>query len=165
MLDIKALRADAERFLGELKKRDASLNLDDLLNLDKTRREKLAAVEKLKNQRNTVSKEVGLLKAEGRDASELVNEMKEVNAEIKRLDEDLRNIEEEINGILLHLPNLPHETVPVGARGDQRDPLTPAQPPPRDGSCRGRRNSQPGCAFLGHSQGVFVPGQSPLGTG
>lgn len=115
MLDIKALRADAERFLGELKKRDASLNLDDLLNLDKTRREKLAAVEKLKNQRNTVSKEVGLLKAEGRDASELVNEMKEVNAEIKRLDEDLRNIEEEINGILLHLPNLPHETVPVGA--------------------------------------------------
>ena len=115
MLDIKALRADAERFLGELKKRNAGLGFDELLNLDKARREKLAAVEKLKNQRNTVSKEVGRLKAEGQDASGLVEEMKEVNAEIKRLDEDIRKIEEEVNGILLYLPNLPHESVPVGA--------------------------------------------------
>jgi seryl-tRNA synthetase len=115
MLDIKALRADPERFLGELKKRNAGYGVDDLLNLDKARREKLAAVEKLKNQRNTVSKEVGRLKAEGRDASGLVEEMKEVNAGIKRLDDEIRQIEEEINGILLYLPNLPHASVPVGA--------------------------------------------------
>ena len=115
MLDIKALRADPERFLGELKKRNAGHGVDELLNLDKARREKLAAVEKLKNQRNTVSKEVGRLKAEGQDASGLVEEMKEVNAGIKRLDDEIRQIEEEIDGILLYLPNLPHESVPVGA--------------------------------------------------
>lgn len=131
MLDIKALRANPGLVLGELKKRNVDLSLDEFLNLDKTRREKLVAVEKLKNQRNTVSKEVGHLKAEGRDATGLIKEMKEVNAQIKGLDDDIRQIEEEINKVLLCLPNLPHESVPEGA-DEQANQLVRSWGEPRE---------------------------------
>lgn len=131
MLDIKALRTNPGLVLGELKKRNVDLSLDEFLNLDKTRREKLVAVEKLKNQRNTVSKEVGHLKAEGRDATGLIKEMKEVNAQIKGLDDDIRQIEEEINKVLLCLPNLPHESVPEGA-DEQANQLVRSWGEPRE---------------------------------
>ena len=114
MLDIKAMRVDPERFRKGFEQRKATLFFTDILSLDQSRREKLAAVERLKNKRNTVSKEVGRLKANGQDAAALIKEMKEVNTEIKELDQDIRSIEEEINSLLLNLPNLPHPSVPEG---------------------------------------------------
>ncbi len=114
MLDIKAMRADPERFRKGFEQRKAAMFFADLLNLDQSRREKLAAVESLKNKRNTVSKEVGRLKANGEDAGALIEEMKEVNAQIKELDQKIRLVEEEINALLLNLPNLPHSSVPEG---------------------------------------------------
>lgn len=114
MLDIKAMRTDPERFRKGFEQRKATLFFTDILSLDQSRREKLAAVESLKNKRNTVSKEVGRLKANGQDAGALIKEMKEVNAQIKEFDQKIRSIEEEINSLLLNIPNLPHPSVPEG---------------------------------------------------
>lgn len=114
MLDIKLLRADAERVQLGLEKRGATVALAPFLALDGARREKLFAVEQLKNKRNVVSKEIGRLKQAGGDSAPLVEEMSRVGEEIKRLDDEIRGLEEELRQSLLLIPNLPHETVPAG---------------------------------------------------
>ncbi|HEY8391516.1 MAG TPA: serine--tRNA ligase [Capillibacterium sp.] len=115
MLDLKLIRTNPDQVRAGLVKRGAEGLVDELLRLDRERRENLTKVEALKNKRNVVSKEVGRLKSLKVDATNLINEMKAVNEEIKHLDEVVRTLEEEINRILYALPNLPQEDVPVGA--------------------------------------------------
>lgn len=114
MLDIKLVRNEPEKVREGMAKRGAQVPLDQFINLDQTRRRKLTEVEQLKNKRNTVSKEVGRLKSQGQDAAGLIQEMQEVGAKIQELDGEIRGIEEELNRILMVIPNLPHESVPVG---------------------------------------------------
>jgi seryl-tRNA synthetase len=87
--------------------------------IDQKRRDIIQEVEALKNKRNQVSKEVSQLKKEKKDAEHLIIEMREVNDKIKTLDESLNKLEEEQQLILLSLPNLPHQDVPIGASEDQ----------------------------------------------
>jgi len=115
MLDIKYLRNNFEKVKEALRNRGADLSLDDFLKLDENRRKKLVEVEKLKNKRNTVSEEIGKLKKQGIDAKDLIDEMKNVSEEIKKLDDEVNQIEEQIHEILINIPNIPHETVPIGA--------------------------------------------------
>src|SRR5690606_35954034 len=114
MLDLKLIRNNPDLVRAGLTKRGAAALVDELLDLDEERRDKLAKVEALKNKRNVVSKEVGRLKAAKVDATNLINEMKAVNEEIKQLDGIVRSLEEKINDILYSLPNLPQADVPVG---------------------------------------------------
>ncbi|HHT47853.1 MAG TPA: serine--tRNA ligase [Firmicutes bacterium] len=115
MLDLKLIRTNPEQVRTGLEKRGAAGLVDEIIRLDRERRENLTKVESLKNKRNVVSKEVGRLKAAKVDATNLINEMKTVNEEIKHFDEVIHALEEEINKILYALPNLPQEDVPVGA--------------------------------------------------
>ncbi|MCL0100405.1 serine--tRNA ligase [Peptococcaceae bacterium] len=115
MFDIKYLRNNFEKVKEALRNRGADLSLDDFLKLDENRRKKLVEVEKLKNKRNTVSEEIGKLKKQGIDAKDLIDEMKNVSEEIKKLDDEVNQIEEQIHEILINIPNIPHETVPIGA--------------------------------------------------
>ncbi|NLM36713.1 MAG: serine--tRNA ligase [Firmicutes bacterium] len=115
MLDLKLIRNNPDQVRAGLNKRGAAALVDELLRLDEERRDNLARVEALKNKRNVVSKEVGRLKSAKVDATNLINEMKEVNEEIRQLDGVVRDLEERINEILYTLPNLPQEDVPVGA--------------------------------------------------
>ncbi|HOJ77472.1 MAG TPA: serine--tRNA ligase [Bacillota bacterium] len=114
MLDIKLVRNEPEKIINGLAKRGITVSLDDFLQLDEKRRAILVEVEQLKNKRNTVSKEVGRLKAQKQDAAELIAEMQQVGDKIQQLDEEIRTIEEKLNQFLLLLPNIPHESVPVG---------------------------------------------------
>lgn len=114
MLDIKLIRTNPDQARAGLAKRGVEELVDDLLRLDQERRDRLTTVENLKNKRNVVSKEVGRLKAAKSDAKELINEMKQVNEEIKKLDREIKDVEEKINNMLLSIPNLPQEDVPVG---------------------------------------------------
>jgi seryl-tRNA synthetase len=95
-------------------KRNAKVPLDDFLKLDEERRAKLTEVEQLKSRRNNVSKEVGRLKAQGQDASALIKEMQEDGDSIQRLDGEIRELEERLQEILMVIPNIPHESVPIG---------------------------------------------------
>jgi seryl-tRNA synthetase len=89
-------------------------DLDRFPQIDTKRREIIQEVEELKSKRNSVSQQVAVLKREKKDANQLIEEMKEVNDRIKSLDEQLREVDNELEYILLRLPNLPHESVPIG---------------------------------------------------
>jgi seryl-tRNA synthetase len=115
MLDIKFVRENPQIVKEAMEKRGAKVNLDEFINLDEDRRKKLSQVEQLKNQRNVVSKEIGKLKREGKNADQLVEEMGQVGEQIKVLDEEVRQIDEKLKEIVMGIPNIPHESLPVGA--------------------------------------------------
>lgn len=113
MLDIKKIRENQEE-VSELLKRKGDYNLSPVLKLDEERRSILVKVEEMKAKQNKVSKEIPMLKKEGKDCTDLLNSMKELSARIKGLDEDVRKIDEEIKLSLLNIPNTPNKEVPIG---------------------------------------------------
>lgn len=115
MLDIKYIRSHPRQVEESLKTRNLFGALDKFLELDQSWRKLLVQVEELKNFRNNTSQEVGKLKKAGQDASALMEKVRLVGQEIKELDDQVKIIEREIDDILLNIPNLPHDSVPVGA--------------------------------------------------
>ncbi|WP_256760356.1 serine--tRNA ligase [Cohnella sp. WQ 127256] len=116
MLDVKLLRNEFDTVAQALTNRNASLDLIAAFpQLDISRREKLTESEQLKNRRNVVSQDVAKLKKNGENADDLIAEMRNVNDRIKLLDEEVREIEAEMDALQLAIPNVPHESVPVGA--------------------------------------------------
>ena len=117
MFDIKLIRTDIETVQTAMKNRGGKQleEVTRIAELDVKRRELLQEVEQLKNRRNTVSQEVAMRKKAKEDAEDLIAEMKGVGDRIKELDEELRTLEVELNHLLLSIPNVPHESVPVGA--------------------------------------------------
>jgi seryl-tRNA synthetase len=115
LLDLKFVRNNPELVKEGLLKRNNSTELiDKFIAIDEVRRQKIVTVEQQKNRRNTVSEEIGRLKKAGQNAEELVLEMRETSQQIKALDEEIRGIEQELNDIIMAIPNLPHESLPVG---------------------------------------------------
>ncbi len=115
MFDIKLIRDDVERVRKLVStKKDNSTNLDRILELDTKRRDITFQVETLKNKQNVVSKEIPKLKKEGKDVAPVLQEMKDLSDKIKEEDKILSEIEAELKDLLLRVPNLPHETVPIG---------------------------------------------------
>ncbi|MDQ0228665.1 serine--tRNA ligase [Metabacillus niabensis] len=119
MLDIKYLRNNLEEVKEKLSKRGEDLtDFGKFEDLDKKRRELISETEELKSKRNDVSSQIAQLKREKKDADQLIIEMKEVGEKIKGLDEELREVEKELEVLLLSIPNIPHESVPVGDTED-----------------------------------------------
>jgi seryl-tRNA synthetase len=115
MLDLKFVRENVDKVSSMLRDRQQNLDLGPLLQLDEKRRGILHEVEELKHRRNVASDEISRLKREKIDATERIDEMREVSQKIKVLDLELSGIEEKFREFLLHIPNVPHESVPVGA--------------------------------------------------
>ncbi|MCR4426556.1 MAG: serine--tRNA ligase [Firmicutes bacterium] len=115
MLDLKFVRANPDIVRESLIKRgeDTSI-LDDLLARDERRRAILVEVESLKRHRNEVSEQIARMKKDGQDASDIIAEMKGVSEQVRALDEELTQVDAEIADMLLGIPNIPHESVPVG---------------------------------------------------
>ncbi|HET7657073.1 MAG TPA: serine--tRNA ligase, partial [Bacillales bacterium] len=119
MLDLKFVRNNLEEVKERLAHRGEDLNeLDRFGELDDQRRELIQKTETLKQKRNSVSEEVAKRKREKQDAESLIVEMREVSKEIKGLDEELAKVEEELNYVMMRIPNLPHESVPIGESED-----------------------------------------------
>lgn len=115
MLDVKVLRSDLEEVKRRLAHRNEDISaLDRFAETDEKRRQVIQEAESLKNIRNTVSEQVAIMKRNKENADHLIAEMKQVNERIKALDEELRQLDEQLEQILLSLPNLPHESVPIG---------------------------------------------------
>jgi len=115
MLDIKRIREEYEEVKKAVESRgQGSFGIENILQLDEKRRKLLATVEQMKNKQNIDSKEIPVLKKEGKDISALMAEMKELSDTIKKLDIEVGAVEEEIRNTLLYIPNTPHPTVPVG---------------------------------------------------
>ncbi len=130
MLSIRTIREQADRVRRALEARGADVDLDRILALDARRREVLQELEALRSRRNAASKEVGRIKREGGDATGLMEEVRQVGERIKALEAELREVEPELDGLLLRVPNIPHDSVPVG-RSEEDNPVvrTWGEPP------------------------------------
>lgn len=114
MLDIKVIRKNPDEIKQRLATRGEVENFDRLLKLDQERRSILTEVEALKHRKNEVSREIPRLKKEGQDIEGIIQEMRNIGDHIKEMDDRVRSIEQEIENILLVIPNLPDESVPIG---------------------------------------------------
>ncbi len=119
MLDQKLLRTNFEEITERLKHRGEDLS--DLVrfgDLDERRRSLISKVEELKAHRNEATKKISELKKNDEDATEAITAMRELGNEIKELDHELTEIDEKLKHILFSIPNIPHESVPIGETED-----------------------------------------------
>lgn len=114
MLDIKLLRSNFEEVEKALSSRNEEFDLSKFKTLDEKRRELLGEVENLKSKQNTVSKQVPILKKEGKDVSVILEEMKQISEQVKDLDAKVREVDTELYNWMLTIPNIPHSSVPEG---------------------------------------------------
>lgn len=114
MLDLKFIRSNPDRVRRALQNRRFEADLERLLALDEERRSRLVEAESLKSRRNAASQEVAQRKRRGEDAEDLMAEVRGINERIKDLDERLRQLDADIQALLLAIPNVPHESVPIG---------------------------------------------------
>jgi len=119
MLDLRFIRSRLDDVKQMLADRKYSLDLSLFETVDKKRREILAVLENLRHRRNTVSEEIARLKKGGKDAASLIGEMKKVSVEIKELESALSGVDEELQPLLMIIPNMPDQSVAVGA--DEKD--------------------------------------------
>ncbi len=132
MLDIKLIRDNSQRVRDRLatRGRGDEARIAEIAGLDEKRRKLLVEAETLKADRNRVNKEIGALKAKGLDVSAKLAEMKEVSQRIAALDAQLAALDAQLSEILLVIPNLPHDSVPVGKdAGDNREVRRHGEPP------------------------------------
>jgi seryl-tRNA synthetase len=115
MLDIKLLRNDPELLKKALIKSKGKFDIEGFQSLDQKRRDFLSKVEQLKNKQNTDSKLIPQYKKEGKDVTALMEEMKALSDNIKELDEQVKNVDEELDRLMLNIPNIPSDQVPLGA--------------------------------------------------
>ncbi|MBC2002779.1 serine--tRNA ligase [Listeria booriae] len=119
MLDVKVLREDFEGVKKKLSHRGEDLGeFEKFGELDKRRRTLIIEVETLKSQRNEVSQEIAQLKREKQNADAKIEEMRVVGDRIKTFDIELNEIDEKLRNILLAIPNIPHESTPIGETED-----------------------------------------------
>jgi len=120
VLDLKLIREQPDAVAERLARRGAGATalIKELLTADTTRRRLVKEAEDLKAQRNRASEAIGQAKRRGEDASTEQARMREVGDRIKALDGEVKTVDEEIARLLLQLPNLPHPSVPIGARSE-----------------------------------------------
>lgn len=111
---MKFVRDHLDEVRQMLKNRNNPLQLDEFSELEKKRREILCEVEELKGKRNAVSKEISVMKRNKENTDAVVLEMRKVGERISAMDADLKDVEEKLRDILLHIPNMPKEDVPIG---------------------------------------------------
>jgi len=114
MLDLRLIRERPDWVKERLRSRGGDYPVDQILDLDAERRRLTAEVDALRHERKTLSEKIGRLKKEGRDAEVLVARVRGIGERLRELEERLREIEREEQNLLLELPNIPHESVPVG---------------------------------------------------
>ena len=114
MIDVRILREDPELVRERMAARGADIDWDAVLAADRERRETLARWERLKEQKNKLSGDIGRLKKSGGDASALMEQIGTVSAELDALDGPLSETERRFSDSMLDIPNLPDSGVPVG---------------------------------------------------
>ncbi len=135
MLDLKRLRQEPDATRAALaRRRDASIDaaVDQVLELDRRRRDLLARAEAIKAERNAASDEVAKLKRSGASAAELMAKLRASGDEVKRLDAETREVDDSLESLLLRIPNLPHESLPDGGGEANRVVRTWGEPPAFD---------------------------------
>ncbi len=114
MLDLKFIRENPDAVRINIINKNESADINAVLAVDEKRRNIIQEVEQLKNQRNTVSAEIAVLKKNKEDATEKIEAMKLVSDRIKELDDELREADESLRDQVSRIPNMVHSSVQVG---------------------------------------------------
>ena len=115
MIDINLLRNDIESLKKILKQRGFDLDVNFFNLLEEERKYIQIKTQELQQERNDLSKQVGILKSQGKDASAVLEKVTNISAQSKEFESQLILIQEKINNFLLLIPNVPHESVPIGS--------------------------------------------------
>lgn len=119
MLDIKKIRQEPDFYKEKLATRGVKPEeINEVIALDKKRRELLQQTETMKAQRNEASKKIGEAKRNGESADAAIKETRELGDKIKELDAELEANDAELHDKMAHLPNVPHDGVPVSLTED-----------------------------------------------
>ena len=118
MLDINLLRKDVAAIAARLKTRGYAFDVDRFNTLEAERRSVQTKTEELQARRNALSKQIGTLKAKGQDATSVLAEAGSIPDQVKKLETQLANIQHEMQQWMLEIPNLLHESVPIGTSAD-----------------------------------------------
>jgi seryl-tRNA synthetase len=118
MHDLSQFRANLDAIAARLKTRGFELDVAEFRELDTERRAAVTEAEQLKAQKNTESLEIGKLKQRGVDTSEQQQKVRAIGDRITALDEKVKELDEKFREQLAGIPNIPHETVPVGRSAD-----------------------------------------------
>lgn len=121
MLDIKLIRANPDLIKAGMKKRNKNMDeqIDGIIAIDEKRRELSFKGDSLKAEQNKASREIPTYKKEGRDITSLMERMKGISEKGKKIDAQLAECEEEQRRLLMEIPNVPHETVPMGSDSEE----------------------------------------------
>ena len=114
MLDLKFIRSNLDNVREMISNRGYDLDVSRFEELDLERRKRLTTLEELRHKRNQVSEEIAAMKKRGEDASGIIAQMKDVSSEIKEKEKELSRFLEELDQLLMVMPNIPHESVPIG---------------------------------------------------
>ncbi|MEE9190566.1 MAG: serine--tRNA ligase, partial [Candidatus Neomarinimicrobiota bacterium] len=114
MLTTAFIRENPDLVVRSTKSRGEEIDVDIILGLDKKRRELLGTLNDLRAKRNQASEKIGELKQKGITSENTISEMQEVSSSIKKLETDLGKIDAELHSLLIAIPNLIHESVPIG---------------------------------------------------
>lgn len=115
MLDIQQLRSNLDAVAERLASRGKPIDFTEFKALETERKTLQTRTQELQAQRNSLSKQIGMLKGQGKDASEVMAQVGALGDELKASEARLGELLDKFNAILATLPNLPHESVPVGA--------------------------------------------------
>jgi seryl-tRNA synthetase len=130
MLDLRFVRENIAILKEKLDLRGEDLDLSPLIQVEQERRDLIQKADALRNQRNQVSDEISKIKQKGGAAEDLVAQMRQVGQEIKALETELREKEEKLQAFLLTIPNIPHDSVPVGKRAEDNEEVSQWGEPP-----------------------------------
>ncbi len=133
MLDIQLLRKDLPAVAARIATRGIEINWDEFTALEKRRKQIQTSVQEAQAAQNRISKEIGQAKAKGVDAAELVHAAERYKVQLSSSEQQLADVQSKLEAFLLIIPNLPHESVPVGASAEDNLQLRRAGEPRRFG--------------------------------
>ncbi len=118
MLDIKLIRENPDKVNELLKRRNPELSVNEVLDIDVERRKIQTQADELRAKRKNESQKIGLMKKNGENTDAIQEEVRKLGDDIKALEEQQSELDEKQKNILLHIPNIPDETTPVGLSED-----------------------------------------------
>jgi seryl-tRNA synthetase len=131
MHDLTYFRSNFERIAERLATRSSAISLDGFRELDQKRRSAISETEQLKARKNQESVEIGKLKREGADTTERQKAMRTIADQIAKLDEEMKAVDQQFQELLAGIPNIPHESVPVGKSADDNVEVRRVGEPPK----------------------------------
>ncbi|MCF6775391.1 serine--tRNA ligase [Thiotrichales bacterium 19X7-9] len=123
MLDIKQLRNNTDDIAKQLTKRGYQLDVNLFNDLENQRKELQSETQHLQAERNAKSKEIGKIKAQGGDINGIKNEVETINEQLKSAEINLDALQDKIKSLLLEMPNIAHESVPIGKDEDDNEEI------------------------------------------